>query len=636
MTKGPLFDTPEAVKRQGENLFVKCPLYRSKESVRPIYINKELFQQFIADTDASWEQMSATLSELFSLTLKSEESSGEQIGWAYVDRQSDPLNLSLSGNEGSGRAYYTGKNFNIKGEKTPLATSSEINHSNGVLAMQDGIWSCLIANSLYPNGKVTPVLAVLDINEVYNHPTKHSDLARVKIIRLDLDGSLDRITHLFQLKKSLSKDELLAMAAQFGQLDAYKFMQRIVHGSWSNGNISPHGHLIDYDSVCAVKGRQPQFSLSSYYIDNYFSFEYVGKQKVLESLINDPQTNIEQVQFAEVSAELIAARNQDIAKLLLDLMGFSDPKLFSNYNTELYDLAQQLINLSRYVRYSKERSFYTNTPFHFFAHIFDFSTLFRYFALLKLNERFDLDAGFALLVESELIPEDETIDIAGDFIEEPLEPRVLAYLQDCFINSEEQIIRLKNEAYTFIEAFNALFDRLIISSHLSVPDVAKQAYLVNEDRFYLFPVFDLSKKITKIALSQSAEQANDLIGQIIRASRRPAERADFRLYIEGITYIEFSGKETFQIVFELKKQSLNLELADLTISFNAKTYKASSKIVNTDTIKIESAAIDMRELLVSYPRDEVFKLRKYELLAGGNVIRLQDYLRVDPKLKYYL
>lgn len=636
MTKGSLFDTPEAVKRLGENLFVKCPLYRSKEPVRPIYINKELFQQFIADTEASWEQMSTTLSELFSLTLKAGESTGEQIGWAYVDRQSDPLNLSLSGNEGSGRAYYTGKNFNIKGEKTPLATSSDISHSNGVLAIQDGIWSCLIANSLYPNGKVSPVLAVLDMNEVYNHPTQHREVSRVKIIRLDIDGSLDRITHLFQLKKSLSKDELISMATQFGQLDAYKFMQRIVHGSWSNGNISPHGHLIDYDSVCAVKGRQPQFSISSYYIDNYFSFEYVGKQKVLESLINDRQSNIEQVQFAVVNEALIAARNQEIAKQLLDLMGFTDPALFNRFSAQLYALTEQLINLSRYVRYNRERSFYTNTPFHFFAHIFDFSTFFRYFALLKLNECFDLDAGFALLVESELIPEDENIDIAGDFIEEPLEPRVLAYLQDCFINNEEQIIRLKKEAYDFVEGFNALFERLIPNSHLSVHDAAKHAYLVNEDRFYLFPVFDLSKKIAKIALTQSAEDANILIEQIIAASKRPSERADLRLYIEGITYIEFIGKESFQIVFELKQQGLNLELIDLTIRFNAKTYSSTSKMVNADTIRIESTAIDMKELLVPFPRDEVFKLRKYELLSQGKQVSLHDYFRVDPKLQYYL
>jgi hypothetical protein len=636
MIKGPLFETPEALKRQDDSLFLKCPLYRAKKAIRPIYINKDLFKHYIADEDASWEQMSARIGELFQVTLNPE---GEQVGFAYIDKQSDPLDLSLAGNEGSGRAYYTGKNFNIKGEKTPLATSTDLNHSNGVLAMQDGIWCSLIANSLYPSCKVSPVLAILDLNENYIHPETQREVRRVKIIRLDLEGSLDRITHLFYLKKPLNREGFLTMARQFGELDAHKFMQRIVHGSWSNGNISPNGHLIDYDSVCAVKGRQPQFSGSSYYIDNYFSFEYVGKLKVLESLINDPQINSSKLKLAEINKELIAARNNEIALQLLYLMGFTDASLFNRYSKQLYSLAEQLKKLSPYVRYNKERSFFTNTPFHFFAHIFDFSTFLRYYPLLKVSGHFDLDSAFALLVQSDLIPEDENAKITSDFIEEPLEARVLAYLQDCFINSDEQILPLKKQAYEFIAEFDKLFDELI-AKHASILEVLRQAYLINEDRFYLFPVFDLSKIISNLALSKPAKQAHVLIEQIIAASQRlykikadDSSRSDVRLFIEGLTYIQLKNQGKFQIVFELENQSLG---AEFTIAFNDKIYETSWRTTETGTIKILSTLIDCKELLIPYPRDEVFKLRKYELLSQGKAIMLRDYFGVDTNLQYYL
>jgi hypothetical protein len=644
MIEGLLYETPDALKRQDNSLFLKCPLYRAKKSIRPIYINKDLFKKYISETKVSWEQMSTLIAELFQVTLNLDESLEEkQIGWAYVDRQSDPLELSLSGNEGSGRAYYTGKIFNIKGEKTPLATSTKINHSNGVLAMQDGIWCSLIANSLDPSCKVSPVLAILDLNENYIHPLTQKEVRRVKIIRLDLDGSLDRITHLFYLKKSLSKEKFLIMARQFGELDAHKFMQRIVHGSWSNGNISQNGHLVDYDSVCAVKGRQPQFSMSSYYIDNYFSFEYLGKLKVLESLINDSHINIDQISLTAIKDELIAARDKEIAVQLLYLMGFTEANLFNIYSQQLYSLAEQLKNLSPYVRFSKERSFFTNTPFHFFAHIFDFSTFFRYFPLLKINNQFNLDSGFALLVQSDLIPEDEQGEIKTGFIEEPLESRVLAYLQACYIMSDEHILKLKKEAYEFIEKYNELFDELI-DKHALIEDTLRQAYLINEDRFYLFPVFDLSRIITNLAQTKPTEEVHNLIEQIIAASKRlynvksESSRTDIRIYVEGFTYIELNSQGTFQIIFELKKHSLTelTKESDFTIVYNDKIYDTSWESTAADSIKIQSILIDLKELLVPYPRDEVFKIRKYELFFQGKAFKLRDYFGVDTSLQYYL
>ena len=643
MTKGRLFETPEVVTRLGETLFVKCPLYPAKAPFCPIYINKELFNQYIAQNETSWEDMSTIISDLFGITLDVTASLGEQIGWAFVDKQADPLSLSLAGNQGSGRAYYTGTHFNIKGEKTPLATSSEIIHSNGVLSMKDGIWNSLIGNSLYPNCKISPVLAILDLKEVYIHPETKQEIRKVKIIRLDIDGSLDRITHLFYLNKPLAKENLLAMARGFGELDAYKFMQRIVHGSWSNGNISPSGHLIDYDSVCAVKGRQPQFSATSYYIDNYFSFEYVGKLKVLESLVNAPQINKDHVSLAAINEALVSARNKEIVTQFINLIGLVESKIPPNYLNRIYSLCEQFKTLSRYVRYNKERSFFTNIPLHFFAHLFDFSNFFRYYSLLKMDNQFNLDAGFALLVQSELIPDDEEIDIYGNYHEEPLESRVLTYLNDCFVSNEEEISILKIDAYNFVKKFDEIIEELVAKDHVSLLSMAVHSYVVNEDRFYLFPVFDLSGIIARLSLVKPAHEINDLIESIISVSRRDYNsypvgnyQSDARIFVEGISYVELNTQGTFHIIFKLKKQNLNLDTSNYTISYNGSVYNTSISKIGSDYILIQSTVIDIRELIVPHPRDEVFKLRKYELLSNGNIVALHDYFGIDPKLHYYL
>jgi hypothetical protein len=640
MSSELLFQTPQVISRQGEALFVKCPLYKSKNPVRPIYINKELFGQYISTKENTWEEMSQIISDTFSVTLERDASSGEQRGWAYVDRQADPLNISLSGNGGSGRAYYTGSVFNIKGEKTPLATSTDINHANGVLAMSDGIWCTLVANSLYPELKVSPVLAIVNLNEIYVHPETEKEVSRVKIIRLDIQGSLDRISHLFYLKKPENREYFLAMARNFGQLEGDKFLHRILHGSWSNGNISPAGHLIDYDSVCAVKGRQPQFSASSYYIDNYFSFEYQGKLKVLDSLINDKEINIDGVTVDTLRNELLVSRNNRIVSKFTSLMGFNCDDVYQQYYAELSQLTEKLLSLSRAIRYISECSFYTNTPLHFFSHLFDFSNFFRFYPLLKLNKQFTLDAGFVLLAQSELIVEEDEIEVLGNYFHEPLEERVLPYLQDCFVREEYQLQHLKEEAYDFIKKYDELFEKIAKKDECYL--TAIRAYLINEDRFYLFPVFDLSATIAAKAQASSSDEINSILQELISANQRTSAfsslksyRADIRIFKEGISYIELKDNGTCQIVFALNNELINNKMASWSINFNGNWYDASASEVNS-TYMINSSAISIKELLVPVSRDEVFKLRKYELYCQGNKFQLQDYYAIDQNLQYYL
>ena len=131
---------PNALDDLGEDTFVKVPLYQSKIKYEAKYINTELFKKYFNDSNVNFEHMSKVISNEFSTTIDKKKSNGKIIGYAYIDKQYDPLKISMSGNLGSGRAYYQGDVFNIKGEKTPLAISEREEYSNGVLEFEKSIF----------------------------------------------------------------------------------------------------------------------------------------------------------------------------------------------------------------------------------------------------------------------------------------------------------------------------------------------------------------------------------------------------------------------------------------------------------------------------------------------------------------
>src|ERR1700722_9644461 len=188
-----LFATPDAVARLGDEVFLKLPLYKAKTAYRAVYINDRLFQKYFDALNlTSWQEKADFIAGYFSFTLAADISTGEQIGWAHVDRQADPTDISLGGNLGSGRAYYVGKHFNIKGEKTPLAVSNMRRISDGYLEAERGIWETVAANALKNDlqSGVTPVLAILDMLETCSVVWRDKPVARVKIVRVDDSGTL--------------------------------------------------------------------------------------------------------------------------------------------------------------------------------------------------------------------------------------------------------------------------------------------------------------------------------------------------------------------------------------------------------------------------------------------------------------
>ena len=263
-------------------MFLKVPLYRARQSYTPIYVNPDLYRHYIdAAEKTSWQEMSETMGRLFSVTLDPEDATGEQVGYAYIDRQDDPLNIALQGNQGSGRAFYLGKHFNLKGEKTPLCTTDNPKFSDGILERERGIWETIVSNVLFHDLEigVPPVLAILDVHESCYARRRDEQSHRVKIIRIDYKGALDRVTHVFFNKAPHDSLTLTDIAKNFGKHEGEKFIERIIHGSWSAGNITPHGGILDFDTVCGVKGRGAQYSSSIWQCETYFGYAHKGPVK---------------------------------------------------------------------------------------------------------------------------------------------------------------------------------------------------------------------------------------------------------------------------------------------------------------------------------------------------------------------
>ena len=126
-----------------ENL-VKEKVYKSKNKYIPLYINEELYEEVFNEKYDSKKSYKKII-DMFSITLD-KDNAKEEIGTAYSDKQEDPMGISLSGNEGSGRAYFYGKCFNIKGDKTSLATSPKEIYSNGKYALGAAIKETVISN----------------------------------------------------------------------------------------------------------------------------------------------------------------------------------------------------------------------------------------------------------------------------------------------------------------------------------------------------------------------------------------------------------------------------------------------------------------------------------------------------------
>ena len=634
-------ELPSSVDRLGPETFLKIPLFARSNKLQPLYINHALYSTFFPEaSELQWQALSEHAAETFNVTIDEQESESGQVGWAYVDYQTDVEN-PLNGNAGSGRAYFAGKQFNIKGELTPLAQEHTpgLGHY-GILSMGFAIWSTLTANTLVADGDVqlAPILAILDCqqsHEKYGREVKH-----VLVVRVDLNGEMDRVNnhihHQTPLKQQDFDQAIEAMAVQ----SAEKYIHRILHGAVHSGNLTLAGQLIDYDTVGFTKGRQPQTSYGSHHIEDFFGFEHLACHKILQSLTSNVLMNVNQVSLDDCLAQFEQRFEQHIAKKMLYLLGFQDyERLYLQHQAEVDVLAKVFRELSTYTMVREERSFNDQHPITLLNYYYDFSALFRTLGLNLLQNKLTLENGLNALVGEERFLDESDDNIFPFHLSHQAFPNEIQEMLSQFSLPESDELQVLDEAaLNFIKSLSTLYQLLLTESSYSLEQIASQAYILNEDRLYLLHPFKLNRFIIQ---QQSPLAANQWIHKIIDASQRSGRLlndnpiADVRLYEQGRSFIQFnSTRDQFQWVFEIDKTNVDTT-AEFSIRQDDRTLPATVS-EQDGRLRIQTELQPLHQLALTQPREQVFQVRLFELLSQGERQLLTDLYYQDQDIDRYL
>lgn len=469
-----------------EDNFVAQQIYKSNKRYVPLYINSELYEQ-IFDTQYDEESAFEKISETFSITLDRKKSNGKLVGTGYADKQEDPMGISLSGNQGSGRAYFYGKCFNIKGDKTTLATSHKEVYSNGKFSLAASIKETIISNILSKELSIPTfqTLAILDTTDNFEFISEYLatddtvkeeryTLPSVIEIRVSKDKRLYRISNAFKNKDKFSYEQLKNLSDKLAQLEAEKFNKRFLHGSWSVGNISVDANLIDFDTSSFVKGRNPQFSNTNKYKSNYFGFEILGNKMILKLLFDNSLIDSQKYQFSELEKYMDYKYVEYLKIEFCKIIGLDYARNYLKHKTIIDELFNKFVYLSKCFlpNYYDLNVLEENSTDTF---IYDFSNFFQRYLIGRNENSNDLLYGINLLLNDTTRVSYKKVGFVKDKVEEFFKEYILEDSDDSNVLSE---------AINFVNLYSKLFDEL--EKENDVNDIKFKQYVLNMNRNYLY------------------------------------------------------------------------------------------------------------------------------------------------------
>lgn len=550
-----MFDkAPKDIVNLGSEVFEEIPFYRRKNASNVIYINEQLYEQVFQKT-FEYDTACEDIIEKFAVGL---EKNGKVIGNGYVDRQSDPTGIALNGNIGSGRAFYLYECFNIKGDKTPFATSARNDYNNGKYALDCAIHEALISNVLASSKKFEnfKTLAVIDIDFEYLFPHTREKLPCGLIIRYYENNELYRFSHRFVNKMPFNKNEILEISQKIGQMEGMKFIERFLHGAWSIGNLSIDSNMIDLDTSFFTKGRQPQWSYTSKYITNYFGFEEKGQIKVLETVLNS-DLNIDSVTLDKVTKIIDDTKRNTIRREFSKLIGYSDD-IYLKYRNEFDELADIFYDMSKlffdnYDNLNCADRYLDNN------NLFDFSKLFRYYELGKQNGKFNTGYLLNLLINK------SAESLSYEYDNQEHQDKIKKFFGDIIIDSKEKYIDSINKAIVFIEKFIKLIDIIDSNEIIDTNSKLVLSYVRNEDRKYLTGRKWLRGELIDLYNEKGSKIVNDVMNTIIsnyafREVDTGRYLTDLYIFDKGIIYRKINTNGYNRFVLKLFDKIFNREV----------------------------------------------------------------------------
>lgn len=582
-------------------------VYRAKENYNVVYINPKVYEE-IFEEEYEWEKASRQICEMFSITLDEEKSNNKIIGKAFCDKQFDPTGIALSGNLGSGRAFFYGSKFNIKGDKTKLATSPKLNYSNGKYALFASIKETVITNILTEDFVIPTyeTLAILETKEKFDFIEEYmdsDDIIRTKTynllcsieIRVNKDKELYRISNSLINKDIFTIEDAELLCTRLAKIEANKFCDRLLHGSWSIGNISTKGNLIDFDTATFVKGRFPQYSNTNKYKSNFFGYELFGQKLMIKSMIDNKKIeNAEEIQ--KYLENLMDKEYNETMKIrFCDLIGLNYDLHYTKYSKYIDSLLEKFNILSRKFlpNYYATNVVESNGDT---TYIFDFSRFFQKYLIEKEKNYLNSLLGLKLLLNRAVNVTYEKVGMVKEKVEE-------FFSQDLVYESDMDNLIL--EAIDFIKEYDELFIK--VNEDNDLVNIKLKQYIINADRNYLYENRNIYGKLSYLYENKKidAKTLNKIINALIKTNKRISNcnneyMIGLHLYQDCLTYFVIS-ENYYYLVIEL--------YSDFVIDF--------AKVI-----------IDGEELMIRHTNDEDLKISEK---VQFNTI--DDILNCDIKLK---
>lgn len=580
-----------------EYLFAE-DVFTAKEKYNVVYINQELYEE-IFNEKYEWEKASKKISNMFSITLDESNSNGKKIGQGYSDKQIDPFGIALSNNLGSGRAFFYGTNFNIKGDKTKLATSPKSIYSNGKYALSAAIKETVISNILSKDFCIHTFqsLAILEKKEKYNFLEEYLDendlisereyyLPCAIEIRYYKERELYRISNSIINKDVYTKEKIRELSQKLAKIEANKFADRFLHGSWSSGNITPEGNLIDFDTSTFVKSRFPQYSNTFKYKSNFFGYELEGQKLMINSIIDNLQIENAKEFKKELCCTMNAIYNENLKNRFCDLIGL-------DYNTHYQMLSEDIDYLFEKFNVLS-RKFIPNYLSTNIAEgsdnitfLFDFSMFFQKYLIKKDTENYNIFLGIQLLINN---TEKIIYDKIG-FIKEKIDE----YFEDELVKNRDKDLYLI-EAMKFIERYDKLFEN--IRNEINIEKVKLKQYIINSERNYITGNSYIYGELSDIYENNKIDNRtlNKIINVLINSNKknnyenRKEISIGLQLY-ENYLYYWNVSEEYYYLVLEpfsnLKIDFAKLVLNDKEIMLSH-SKNGNGKIMISDKIYFEN------------------------------------------------
>lgn len=547
-------------------------VYRAKENYKVVYINSKLYEE-IFNERYEWKRAKQKITETFSITLDEKKSNKQVVGKAYSDKQLDSTGMALSGNLGSGRSYFYGKNFNIKGDKTKLATSTKSIYSNGKYALSAAIKETIIANILSKDFIIPTFesLAILETKEKFEFIEEYmdsDDIIREKTyylpcsieVRISKEKQLYRISNSLINKDKYTIEELENFCKKLAKIEANKFCDRFLHGSWSVGNISTDGNLIDFDTATFVKGRYPQYSNTNKYKSNYFGYELLGQKLMIKSILDN--ANIENTN--EIKNNLESLMNEEYEKNIkirfCDLIGLEYHLHYKKYSKYIDDLCEKFNTLSRKFlpNYYETNVIEENGDI---TYLFNFSKFFQKYLIGKRENRNNILFGIKLLLNTTKYVEYEKIGMLKEKVDE-------FFTED--LVHEDDVDYFINNAMDFVQEYEELFNEISKESDLS--NIKLKQYIINANRNYLYGNGNIYNQLSYM---YDTKQINDntinkIINLLIETNIRnncnneKKNRLGLQLYKDFATYW-IIAKDYYYLVIE-PFSSIEIEFAKAIIN----------------------------------------------------------------------